>query len=186
MRDVHVAGDERPRAFRLGLAVAEEPRVVARAEVARAEGLQRMLHHGPAPEAVAGDAMIVQRQRQLAFALGCAREGTVQRVEELGDDCGWRELRVVVRGAADEGDDEALPCGEERFEEEQSVFFPARAVSRFRVLGNRIECRRPIAAREGRVGEAQEVHDAERDAAHRQERTGTVTPPERKLLPDFS
>ena len=144
--------------------VGEHPRILAGAEIAAAEGLQRVGR---------GD-----RGEQVLARVGVAGRITVavpaggQVVAQLPHQYGGRQRAVVPRAAADPAHVQGFAGGQQGFEEQVAIILAARTVARTAVarLRHQVEIQRCLLARVSAVIHTQQAHHAKGNRAHRHQR----------------
>ncbi|MNV59301.1 hypothetical protein D3C71_1517150 [compost metagenome] len=128
-------------------------------EVTRAERLQRVL---------LGQRMQQLRARFLALIVERCGQAPAcgQMVTQLADQHRRRTLAVVADTAADPADIELIARRQQRFEEQVSVVFSARAIARTVVAGHQVEVQRLLGTRVVAIVHAQQAHHPEWNGAH--------------------
>src|SRR5271157_452419 len=89
-------------------------------------------------------------------------------IEEFAHQHRGRNHAVVPDALADVTDVEKLPGREQRFEKQIPVLIPKRAVSRLRVLGDKVKAHGTLLPRICIIVHADESHNPKGDAPHRQ------------------
>ena len=125
-------------------------------EVARVEGLQRVLHHDVAARVAAG--------------------GVIDRVEQLADRNGGRAWRVGALVLARVGDDQLVGRRQQGVEKHLAVLHARVAVADVRIAEDQVVAVTYGLARELAVVEAEQADDAMRHRAHRHERADRQVP----------